>query len=131
MNRQYLYIGFLFLLFSLEACSMHSGATVSRSDTGQIQHFRKGIILSFREVKVVGDQSGIGIGSGAVAGGLAGSKVSDDTVTSAIGAVGGAVAGGLAGAKIEELVMGGDSIEFLVQPDNGKPFAIGKKMVSI
>jgi len=127
MIKRFICLGLLVLGFLPTACSMHSGTTVSRSDTGQIQHFRKGVILSLHEVEVVGDQSGVGIGAGAVAGGLAGSKIGGDKVTSAIGAIGGAVAGGLAGAKIEELAMGGDSIEFIVQPDNGQPFAIVQK----
>jgi hypothetical protein len=80
-------LGLLVLGFLPTACSMHSRTTVSRSETGQIQHFRTGVILSLHEVDVVGEQSGVGVGAGAVAGGLAGSKISEDKVTSAIGAI--------------------------------------------
>ena len=51
-----------------------------------------------------------------------GSKVSTESTISAIGAIGGAVVGGLIGAKAEEIVMGNNASEFIIQPDIGEPF---------
>ncbi len=113
----------VFILF-FAGCSLHSGSTYERGEMGQPQFFSKGVILSVRDVNVKGTQSGVGAIAGATAGGLAGSKIGGDPVTSAIGAVGGAVVGGLAGAKTEEVVMGGSASEFIIQPDSGEPFSV-------
>ena len=69
-------------------------------------------------MSIKGTQSGVGIISGAVTGGLAGSKVSGDQTKSAIGAI----VGGLVGAKAEELVMQDNASEFVIQPDVREPF---------
>jgi outer membrane lipoprotein SlyB len=91
---------------------------------GQPQSFSKGVIVSVRDVPIKGTQSGVGAISGAVAGGLAGSKVSGDQTIGAIGAIGGAVIGGLVGAKAEEMVMSSNASEFIIQPDVGEPFTL-------
>ena len=41
---------------------------------------------------------------------------------SGVGAVSGAVVGGLVGAKAEEIIMGNNASEFIIQPDIGEPF---------
>ena len=86
---------FMFLILVLQvSCSLHSGSTYNRGEMGQPQSFSKGVIISERNVKVKGTESGVGVVSGAVLGGLGGSMASDDKVISAIGAIGGAIAGG-------------------------------------
>ena len=116
-------LSFLATLILLQTnCFLHSGSTYDRNEMGQPQSFSKGFIVSVRKVSIKGTQSGVGTVSGAVAGGLAGSKVSENQTISAIGAIGGAVVGGLVGAKTEELIMQGDASEFVIQPDNGEPF---------
>ena len=121
--RKKLILSFLATLIFLQTnCSLHSGSIYDREDMGQPQSFSKGIIISLRDVSVQGTQSAVGIVSGAVAGGLAGSKVSEDQTISAIGAIGGAVVGGLVGAKAEEIIMGNNASEFIIQPDIGEPF---------
>ena len=112
---------FIFIFFQ-SSCSLHSGSTYDREEMGQPQSFSKGVIISVRDVSINGTQSGVGAVSGAVAGGLAGSKVSAESTISAIGAIGGAVVGGLIGAKAEEIVMGNNASEFIIQPDIGEPF---------
>ena len=101
------------LIFLQTNCSLHSDSIYDREEMGQPQSFIKGVIISVRDVSIKGTQSGVGVVSGAVAGGLAGSKVSGDQTKSAIGAIGGAIVGGLVGAKAEELA---------IQPDVGEPF---------
>jgi len=109
------------LIILLSNCSLHSGSIYNRGEMGQPQSFSKGVIVSARDVSIKGTQSGVGAISGAVAGGLAGSKVSGDQ---AIGAIGGAVIGGLVGAKAEEMVMNNNASEFIIQPDVGEPFTL-------
>ena len=112
------------LIFLQTSCSLHSGSTYDRGEMGQPQSFSKGIIISERNVTVKGTESGAGAVSGAVLGGLGGSKVSDDGPISAIGAIGGAIVGGIVGAKAEELIMKGEASEFIIQPDTGEPFTL-------
>ena len=111
----------IFIFFQAN-CSLHSGSIYDRSEMGQPQSFSKGVVVSVRDVVIKGTQSGVGTASGAVAGGLAGSKISEDPATKAIGAIGGAVVGGLVGTKAEELMMRGNASEFVIQPDVGEPF---------
>ena len=121
--RKKLILSFLATLIFLQTnCSLHSGSIYDREEMGQPQNFSKGFVVSVRNVSVKGTQSGVGAVSGAVAGGLAGSKVSENQTISAIGVIGGAVMGGLVGAKTEELIMQGDASEFVIQPDVGEPF---------
>ena len=116
---------FIWLFIFLQMnCSLHSGSTYNRGELGQPQSFSKGVIISERNVAVKGTESGVGAVSGAVMGGLGGSKVSDDGAISAIGAIGGAIVGGMVGAKAEELIMRGDASEFVVQPDVGESFTL-------
>ena len=103
-------------------CSLHSGSTYERGEMGQPQSFSKGVIVSVRDVKIKGTESGVGAVSGAIMGGLGGSKASEDQTISAIGAIGGAIVGGLVGAKAEELLMQGNASEFIIKPDVGDPF---------
>ena len=113
----------LFIFLQMN-CSLHSGSTYDRGEMGQPQNFSKGVIISERNVTVKGTESGVGVVSGAVLGGLGGSMASDDKVISAIGANGGAIAGGMVGAKAEELIMRNNASEFIIQPDVGDPFTL-------
>ena len=122
MRKEFILPFLAILIFLQTNCSLHSGSIYDRGEMGQPQSFSKGVIVSVRDVSIKGTQSGVGAVSGAVAGGLAGSKVSEDQTISAIGAIGGAVVGGLVGAKAEELIMKGNASEFVIQPDVGEPF---------
>ena len=113
----------LFIFLQMN-CSLHSGSTYDRGEMGQPQSFSKGVIISKRNVTVKGTESGIGAVSGAVMGGLGGSKVSENDAVSAIGAIGGAIVGGMVGAKAEELIMRDNASEFIIQPDVGDPFTL-------
>ena len=105
-------------------CSLHSGSTYEREEMGSPATFKKGVILSVRDVNIKGTESGAGAAAGAVAGGLAGSTLGGSTATRALGGLGGAVIGGIIGNTTENLITGGDASEFIVQPDSGEPYAI-------
>ena len=112
------------LLLGISGCSMHSGSTYERSEMGSPQYFKKGVILSIREVEIKGTESGTGAVVGATAGGLAGSTLGGGTATRALGAVGGAVIGGLLGHATEDLITSGTASEFIIQPNKGEPYAV-------
>jgi len=116
--------GFLLLVLILSGCSLHSGSTYERSEMGSPEYFKKGVILSVREVEIKGTESGAGAVAGATAGGLAGSTLGGNTATRVLGALGGAVVGGLVGHATENLITGGTASEFIIQPDKGEPYAI-------
>ena len=105
-------------------CSLHSGSTYEREEMGSPATFKKGVILSVRDVNIKGTESGAGAAAGAVAGGLAGSTLGGSTATRALGGLGGAVIGGIIGNTTENLITGGDASEFIVQPDAGESYAI-------
>ncbi len=112
------------LLVGIFGCSLHSGSTYERSEMGSPQYFKKGVILSIREIEIKGTESGAGAVVGATAGGLAGSTLGGGTATRALGAVGGAVIGGLLGHATEDLITSGAASEFIIQPDKGESYAI-------
>ena len=105
-------------------CSLHSGSVYEHGEMGKQQNFKKGKILSVRDVKIKGKNTNIGMAAGGATGGLLGSTVSDNPTFSTVGAIIGAVTGGLVGAKAEEVVMGGGASEFIVQPDVGEAFSL-------
>lgn len=115
----------IFLLMSMLAgCSLHSGSTYERGEMGAPAYFKKGVILSVRDVKIKGTESGAGAAAGAAAGGLAGSTLGGNTATRALGGLGGAVIGGIVGHTTENVITGGDASEFIIQPDEGEPYSV-------
>ena len=114
----------LILMLFVSGCSLHSGSTYERSEMGSPEYFKKGVILSVREVEIKGTESGAGAVAGATAGGLAGSSLGGNTATRALGALGGAVVGGLVGTATEEIITSGSASEFIIQPDEGEAYAV-------
>mgnify|MGYP003979894325 FL=1 len=108
----------------MTGCSLHSGSTYERGEMGAPAYFKKGVILSVRDVKIKGTESGAGAAAGAAAGGLAGSTLGGSTATRALGGLGGAVIGGIVGHTTENVITGGDASEFIVQPDEGEPYSV-------
>ena len=88
---------------------------------------KKGIILTVRDVKIKGAESGVGVVAGVTAGGLAGSALGGNTATRALGGLGGAVIGGIVGHTTENLITRGNASEFIIQPDEGEPYSIVQK----
>lgn len=105
-------------------CSLHSGSTYESGEMGSPAYFKKGVILSVRDVTIKGTESGAGAAAGAAAGGLAGSTLGGNTATRALAGLGGAVIGGIVGHTTENVITGGDASEFIVQPDEGEPYSV-------
>lgn len=124
MYKKLTIILLLLLLAGISGCSLHSGSTYDRSEMGSPEYFKKGVIVSIREVEIKGTESGAGAVAGATAGGLAGSTLGGNTATRALGALGGAVVGGLVGHATEDVITSGTASEFIIQPDEGEPYAV-------
>ena len=121
LNRM---IPFLIFFGILGGCSLHSGSTYESGEMGAPAYFKKGVILSVRDIKIKGRESGIGAIAGATAGGLAGSTLGENMATKVLGGLGGAVVGGIVGNTAENLVTGGKASEFIIQPDEGEPYSL-------
>jgi outer membrane lipoprotein SlyB len=112
------------LLTSISSCSLHSGSTYDQNEMGSPVYFKKGVIVSVRDVEIKGTESGAGAVAGATVGGLAGSTLGENTATRALGALGGAVIGGIMGHATENIITNDDASEFIIQPDEGEPYSI-------
>lgn len=117
-------IPILILMSIFAGCSLHSGSTYESGEMGSPAYFKKGVILSVRDVTIKGTESGAGAAAGAAAGGLAGSTLGGNTATRALAGLGGAVIGGIVGHTTENVITGGDASEFIVQPDEGEPYSV-------
>ena len=74
-------ISFILLLGFLSGCSLHSGSAYEQGEMGEPAYFKKGVILSVRDIKIKGRESGVGAIAGATAGGLAGSTLGENMAT--------------------------------------------------
>ena len=78
------------ILYGCSQRSLHSGSVYESGEMGSPNFFKKGIILSVRDVVIKGTESGVGVAAGAATGGLAGSTLGGNTATRALGGFGGA-----------------------------------------
>lgn len=115
-------------LTSVAACSTHSADTYSRDEMGQAISLDRGTVLSVRQVKVEGSQSGVGAAAGAAAGGVGGYALGGNRTVNIVGAIGGAVIGGLIGLAAERGLTSDTAEEVLVQMDDGRAVAYVQKM---
>lgn len=114
----------LCLAVFLAACaSSNSGGAYSRSQTRQVQTVKMGVVESVRQVKIEGTDSGVGIATGAVVGGVAGNTLGGGRGR-VITTVAGAVVGGIAGAAAEEGLTKKDGLEITVKLDRGGLIAV-------
>lgn len=112
-------------ILSLTACGgVHSGGTYSRSQAGEEQHVSRGTIVSMREVRVDGTNSGLGQIGGGVLGGVAGSTIGGGARANIAGAVVGAVAGAVLGSVAEQQVTKTTATEFTVREESGLVIAV-------
>lgn len=115
----------LLLAGSLAACAPAAqNSTVSAYAVGAQGYVTYGTIVGMRPVQVTGTRSGLGVGAGALTGGLLGSTIGQGWRANTVGGVAGALIGGLAGAAIEEGVTSGQAVEFTIQEDGGQPIAV-------
>lgn len=110
------------------ACSTHSADTYSRDEMGQAMAIDRGTVLSVRQVKVEGTESGVGAASGAAIGGIGGYQIGGDRSVNAIGAIGGAVIGGLIGLAAEKGLTSDTAEEVIVRDESGVTRAYIQKM---
>ena len=112
------------IILIISGCSLHSGSTYDRSEMGSPEYFKKGVILSLRDVEIKGTETGAGDVAGATVGGIAGSSLGGNSATRALGALGGAVVGWIVGRTTEDVITSGAATEFIIQPDKGEPYAV-------
>lgn len=80
-------------LIGLSACSTTSPDVIKPGDAQRLSQVADAIVISIRPVVVEGSQSGIGGGTGAVIGGIAGAGGTSNPRGSAMAGVAGAVVG--------------------------------------
>lgn len=124
MNKFAFMVIALILPLAMFGCaSEQTGTTYSRGDVGQIQEVAFGVVTHARAVHIEGTKTPIGTVAGAAIGGLAGSSVGHDTVSS-VAAIAGAVAGGLAGSAAEEAMTRADGVEVTIRMEGGKIISV-------
>ena len=119
MKTRYLLIPTLALSTLLGACATSSPDVVRRSDAQRQSVVYDAVLLSIRNVRIDGSQSGAGAVTGAVVGGLAGATVGKGR-GSDVGAVLGALAGAAVGNTVERTNTGEEGEELLLQFSNGE-----------
>ncbi|GAB2876393.1 glycine zipper 2TM domain-containing protein [Uliginosibacterium flavum] len=100
-----------------------AGDSYSREEAQRPISFREGTILEVRKVRLQGTDSKIGMGSGALVGGVAGSGVGSGR-GAIVGAVVGAVVGGIAGAAAEEGFTREDAWELTLRMSGGETMIV-------
>ena len=103
----------------LAACSTTSPDVIKPGDAQRLSQVEDAVVLNVRPVVVEGNQSGMGAGTGAVLGGLAGVGASSNNRSSAMIGVAGAVVGGIVGNAAERFGTREDALEILLQMSNG------------
>jgi outer membrane lipoprotein SlyB len=96
------------------------------SSRGQAMQVFDVEIVSVRRVALRGESSIVGVGAGALGGGIAGSMIGHGS-TSALTAVGGALIGGLAGDAVERKVTSSTGVEIMVRTRSGQAWSIVQK----
>ncbi len=103
----------------------NTNTTYTSADIGRTAHISYGVIVSMREVRVQGQQSGVGTVGGAAAGAVAGSYIGGrDPRANVLGAIGGAIIGGIAGNAVENSASTGSAVEFIIREDNGQTISV-------
>ncbi len=90
---------------------------------GQAMQVYEVQILSAHRVALRGESSGLGVATGAVAGGVLGSMIGQGKA-SALAAVGGAIAGGFAGNAVERNATSGAGLEITVRTRSGQTWSV-------
>lgn len=112
------------VLVCFSGCETYPGGdSYPRSMRGQAMEVNRVQILSVRPVVLRGDSSLVGVGAGAVAGGLAGSMIGHGKA-SGLAAVGGALAGGLVGSAAERKITTRNGVEIVVRMQSGREYMV-------
>ena len=103
----------------------YTNTAYTSSDIGRTASISYGVIVSMRDVRVQGPQSGVGTLGGAAAGAAAGSFIGrNDFRANVIGAIGGAILGGLVGGAVENSASSGYAVEVIIREDNGQTISV-------
>lgn len=114
----------LLAALTLSGCASGLGSNdYSRNQARTVQQVQTGVVVEVRNVNIEGTKTPIGLGAGAVVGGLAGSQLGRGNGSIA-GAVLGAVAGGFAGSAVEEGVTRQKGLEITIRLDSGRTIAV-------
>lgn len=119
MNTKLLLLPALALAALLSACATSNPDVVRRDEAQRQSVVYDAVVLSIRDVKIDGSQSGIGGVAGAVAGGVAASTVGKGR-GSDVAAVLGAIAGAAVGNAVERSGTTEEAQELLLQFGNGE-----------
>lgn len=92
-------------------------------ESGIEQSVRYGYIQSVKYVELDKGTTGVGMGTGAILGGIGGGHLGGGWGSVALG-VGGAVIGGIAGQAIEKQTSKTNGVELTIRLDSGKVIAI-------
>jgi outer membrane lipoprotein SlyB len=119
-------IGALLLAATLAAGCAPSirGDTYQRGQAMNAQSVELGVVDSLRPVQIEGRQSGAGVATGAVIGGLGGSQVGGSSSAHVAGAIVGALIGGAIGNAVERDATKANGVEITVRLDSGRMLAI-------
>ncbi|MFV0421109.1 hypothetical protein [Oleidesulfovibrio sp.] len=113
----------LLLVSMLAGCASQSGSVYSTKQTRVSHRVEYGTVTDVRQVKIEGEQSGLGVLGGAVIGGVIGSTMGASTGRT-LAILGGSVAGAAAGAAGEQAMKNKDGVELTVRLDNGSVVSI-------
>ena len=119
MNKSVLLLPTLALSLLLSACATSSPDVVRRDEAQRQSVVYDAVLLSIRDVRIDGSQSGVGAVTGAVVGGIAGSTVGKGR-GSDVAAVLGAIAGAAVANTVERANTGEEGEELLLQFSNGE-----------
>lgn len=111
------------LLLAGCASSIPGSNTYTANETGVAQTVRFGVVESVRPVVLNKGNTGVGLGAGAILGGIAGSTIGGGW-GSAAAAVGGAVIGGIAGQAVESRTSQSSGLEITVKLSSGQLIAV-------
>ena len=118
-SRTALVAGLGALTLTLGACA-NPGGTRSPDAVGYASTVKPGIIQSVNGVVLRPEHSKLGIGVGAVLGGIAGSELGGGDKAKTAGAIGGAVLGGIAGNEAGKALGTQNGYSYIVQFDSGE-----------
>ncbi len=112
-------------VMGLSGCVMDQGGldTYSTSMRGQALQVYRVRIVQVRYVALQGESSVVGVGAGALAGGIAGSYIGKGR-SQALGALGGALVGGMLGNAAEKGMTRQRGVEITVRTQSGEEYAV-------
>lgn len=120
-------LGALVITLGLAGCAtpIPGSETYQAQESGVEQSVRYGVVESVRPVVLDKGTTGVGIGAGAILGGIAGSQIGHGWGSAAAG-VAGALAGGIAGQAIERNTSQSQGLEITVRLRNAQTVVISQ-----